>query len=83
MLTAEEFVRLSIQDQVALVLGNGTELLDRIFVDNIVKLYMLNGFYVEIWYQQIANRIKKVNVVELNDVIHLYENRINISDLFK
>ncbi len=83
MLTAEEFTNLSIQDQVEILLGHATELLERIFIDNIVKLYMLNDFYVEIWYQQISNRIKKVEVVELNQVIHLYENTINISDLFK
>ncbi len=83
MLTADEFQRMSVQDQLTTVLGEGTELLERIFLDNIVKLYLLGNLYIEIWYQQTTNRIKKVDVVELNDVIHQYENRINISDLFK
>ncbi len=83
MLTAEMFSKLSLQEQVDTVLDSGKELLDRIFVDNIVRLYHLGNFYVEIWYQQTTNRITRVGVVELDDVIHLYESQINISDLFR
>lgn len=83
MLTAERFSQLSINDQVTTALSNGQELLERIFVNNIIKLYQLDGFYVEIWYQQITNRITRVGVVSLDDVIHLYESQINIADLFR
>ncbi len=83
MLTAERFSQLSINDQVTTALSNGQELLERIFVNNIIKLYLLDGFYVEIWYQQITNRITRVGVVNIEDVLHLYENQINITDLFR
>lgn len=83
MLTPEQFTKLSVQEQVTSVLGNGNELLERIFVDNVVKLFQLENFYVEIWYQQTTNRIIRVSVVQLEDVVHLYESQINISDLFK
>lgn len=83
MLTAERFSQLSINDQVTTALSNGQELLERIFVNNIIKLYQLDGFYVEIWYQQITNRITRVGVVSPDDVIHLYESQINIADLFR
>ena len=83
MLTTEQFAKLSVQEQVTSVLGNGNELLERIFVDNVVKLFQLENFYVEIWYQQTTNRIIRIGVVQLEDVVHLYEGQINISDLFK
>jgi len=83
MLTAERFSQLSINDQVTTALSNGQELLERIFVNNIIKLYLLDGFYVEIWYQQITNRITRVGVMNIEDVLHLYENQINITDLFR
>ncbi len=66
-----------------MVLSNGTELLDRIYVYYVVRLYYIGDLYVEIWYQQLSNRIDKVQVVEIDDVIHLYESQINISDLFR
>jgi hypothetical protein len=83
MITVEKFVLMPVEEQVTLLLGQGIELMDRIYIYYVVKLYRLNDFYVEIWYQQTTNRIDRVIVVELDDVIHLYESQINISDLFK
>ncbi len=83
MLTAENFKKLPLEEQVTTLLGQGQELLERIYIYYVVKLYFLEDFYVEIWYQQTTNRIDKVIVVQLDDVIHLYESQINISDLYK
>jgi hypothetical protein len=55
----------------------------RIYMFYTVKLFRLNDFFVEIWYSQMSNKIDKVLVVDLDDVIHLYEKNIDISDLFK
>lgn len=82
-MTIQEFSNLPVQEQVSVVLSNGTELLDRIYVYYVVRLYYIGDLYVEIWYQQLSNRIDKVQVVEIDDVIHLYESQINISDLFR
>jgi hypothetical protein len=82
-MNVQEFRSLPVQEQVSAVLSNGTELLDRIYVYYVVKLYHFDDLYVEIWYQQLSNRIDKVQVVEIDDVIHLYESQINISDLFR
>ncbi|PKP02130.1 MAG: hypothetical protein CVU14_04035 [Bacteroidetes bacterium HGW-Bacteroidetes-9] len=82
MLSADEFSKLSLEEQVTTLLGNGSELLERIYIYYVIKLYSLSGFFVEIWYQQTTNRIDRVIVVQLSDVIHLYESQINISDLY-
>ncbi|HPG33955.1 MAG: hypothetical protein H6541_04485 [Lentimicrobiaceae bacterium] len=82
MITVEEFNLMSVHERVTNVLAHGTELLERIYVFYVVKLYALGNFYVEIWYHQTTNRIDRVNSVKLDDVLHLYESQINISDLF-
>lgn len=82
MLSADEFSKLSLEEQVTTLLGNGSELLERIYIYYVIKLYSFSGFFVEIWYQQTTNRIDRVIVVQLSDVIHLYESQINISDLY-
>ena len=78
-----EFENMQLNEKVALLFGRGNELLERIFMYYIVKLYRLENLDVEIWYHQTMHRIDKVIVVDLDDVIHLYEKQINISDLFK
>jgi uncharacterized protein YaeQ len=82
-MTPLEFSGLPIEKKVHIILNEGREVLDRIFMFYIVKLYTYNDLYIEIWYQQIGNKIDKVQVVELDDVLHLYEKQINIKDLFK
>ena len=82
MLSYHQFNNMSVQEQITTVLGQGIELLERIYVYYIIKLYKLDNLYVEIWHKQTTNRIDRVRLVELDEVIHLYEGQINISDLF-
>ena len=72
-----------VDEKVTTVLGRGIELLERIYVYYIIKLYKLDDLFVEIWYKQTTSRIDKVELVELDDVVHLYESQINISDLYR
>jgi hypothetical protein len=77
-----EFLALSHQEKVELLFDDGRELMNRIYVFYNIKLFSLFDFYVEIWYKQTTNKIDKVIVVKLDDVVHLYESQINIQDLF-
>ena len=72
-----------LEEQITTVLGQGMELLDRIYVFYTIKLYKLDELFIEIWYKQTTSRIDKVIVVDLDNVVHLYESQINISDLFR
>ncbi|MDY0101809.1 MAG: hypothetical protein RBS07_02665 [Lentimicrobium sp.] len=83
MITDQQFIKMPVEEQVTTVLGRGVELLDRIYIYYIVKLYKLDDLFVEIWYKQTTSRIDKVELVQMDDVIHLYERHINISDLFR
>lgn len=77
-----EFNALSQLEKVTLVLEQGKELMNRIFLFYNIKLYSLSGFYIEIWYKQTTNKIDKLIVVELDEVAHFYESQINIQDIF-
>jgi hypothetical protein len=83
MITDQQFIKMPVEEQVTTVLGRGVELLDRIYIYYIVKLYKLDDLFVEIWYKQTTSRIDKVELVQMDDVVHLYERQINISDLFR
>jgi len=66
----------------SLVLDQGQEVMNRIYLFYNIKLYLFSGIYVEIWYKQTTNKIDKLIVVELADVMHLYESQINIQDIY-
>ncbi len=82
-MTIDQFMALPAPRRASLVLIKGKELMFRVYMFYTVKLFHLSDFFVEIWYSQTSNKIDKVMVVDLDDVIHLYEKNIDISDLFK
>ncbi len=83
MISRKEFIELSLLERAGAVLEHGQELISRIYVFYIVKLYCMGDFYVELWYRQNGNKIDKIELVELDDVIHYYEKEIDLSDLFR
>lgn len=82
MITRFEFDNADNVDRLAMIFDAGTEVVTRIFAYYSIKLYVLKDFYVEVWYRQSLNSIDKIQRVELNDVFHLYEKSIDISDLY-
>jgi len=81
-MSIDEFMSLPKPDRVHLVLTQGMELMHRIYLYYTIKLYQYSGFFVEIWYLQISNTIDKISIVDIKDVMHLYEKEIEIKDLF-
>jgi len=82
-MTVDEFMALPAHARASLVLNEGKELMDRIYIFYIIKLFAFSGMFVELWYKPASNKIDKVIIVEMEDVLHLYEKNIDISDLFK
>ncbi len=82
-MTQQDFDKLPLLDQAQIVLDQGIEVMNRIYLYYQIRLYSLNDFYTEIWYRQIGNKIDFVKSLNTDDVNHLYGREIDISDLFK
>jgi len=82
-MTRTQFSELSINEKIELVIENGTEILNRIFLFYVIRLYSIDDFYVEVWYKTSTNKIDRVEPVQIEDIFHLYERSIDIEDLFR
>lgn len=82
-MTIDEFMSLPKPERVHRVLTQGSELMHRIYIYYTIKLFQYSDFFVEIWYLPSSNKIDKIRIVDIEDVLHLYENEIDISDLFR
>ena len=78
---SDEFSKLTIFRQVELLFEKGQHVLSRIFLFYNVHLYTLAGFYAEIWYRQADNKIERVVILDESDVLNLYDNQIDLSDI--
>lgn len=82
-MSIDEFMSLPKPERVHRVLTQGSEFMHRIYVYYTIKLFLYSGFFVEIWYLPASNKIDKIKIVDIEDVLHLYEKQIDITDLFK
>lgn len=82
-MTKIQFSELTLTEKIELVIEDGTEVLNRIFLFYVIRLYSIDDFYVEVWYKTSSNKIDRVESIEIDDVFHLYEKSIDIEDLFK
>jgi len=83
LISIDDFLSLPKPERVHRVLTQGTELMHRVYIYYTIKLFRFSGFLVEIWYLPSSNKIDKIRIVDMEDVLHLYENEIDISDLYK
>lgn len=83
LLSIDDFLSLPKPERVHRVLTQGTELMHRISDCYTIKLYKFSSFFVEIWYLPSSNKIDKIRIMDMEEVLHLYEKEIDISDLYK
>jgi hypothetical protein len=82
-MTKTQFAELTLNDKIELIIDQGSELLNRVFLFYVIRLYNIDEFYVEVWYKTSSNKIDRIDPVEIDDVFYLYERSIDIDDLFK
>ena len=82
-MTRTQFTEKTLNEKIELVIDQGTEILNRIFLFYVIRLYQVDDFYVEVWYKTSTNKIDRVEPIEIDNVFHLYEKSIDIEDLFK
>ncbi len=80
--TRDTFNQIPAKEKVRLTFEEGQEIMARIYLYYTIKLFQLGPLFVEVWYRPHHNRIDKVEAVVLEEVIHLYEKEIDISDIF-
>ncbi len=74
----QEFDTLSINDKADLVWEQGEFIADRYYYNQILGLWAMKGFYVEMFYSQDENRITKIERVTDEKVLERYIDEMDI-----
>ncbi len=77
----KDFAILPLKEKVYLVFEHGNEVAVRQFLYFNIKLYTLFGFFAEVWYIPNNNKIEKVDVLTTDEILTLYKNEFDISEL--
>ena len=82
MITLERFILLSLAERLHYVFNHGNELFSKKEHQYLIKLYVLDNIYVEVWFQVAKNKIEKVVALNEEEVLLKYGELIDISDIF-
>ncbi len=76
-----EFEKAPLREKVYQVLQTGKPITNRQFLHYHIRLYAFSDFFVELWYVPASNKIDRVEIMSLDEVLNLYKNAFDISDL--
>jgi len=82
MITRDKFDVLPAVEKVHTVFEFGEEIDRRVNGDLRIKLYLVNDFYVELFYNATRLQIGRMISLSLEEVAELYNDHIDISDVF-
>ncbi len=78
-----DFDRFPLKEKVYRVLESGRPIADRLFLYFQIRLYTFGDFFVEVWYIPSTNKIDRIESLDIDDVLKIYDSKFNISDLLK
>jgi hypothetical protein len=79
----KDFSNLPLKEKVYLIFEHGNEVASRQFLYFNIKLYTLLGLFAEVWYVPSGNKIEKVEALTTDEILNLYKNEFDISELLK
>jgi len=82
VITALDFQNLTEDLKSYVLLNNGQHIAERNYSIYSIQLYAVYGFFVEVYYLQGSDEIDQILAVNSNEVLELYLEDINITDLY-
>jgi hypothetical protein len=76
-----QFENLALKEKVYLILEQGKAVSTRQFLFYQITLYGFSDYFAEIWYIPATNKIDKVELITLDEILQLYQNDFDISSL--
>ncbi len=76
-----EFEQAPLKEKVYQVLQSGKSITSRQFLHYHIRLYAFSDFFVELWYVPASNKIDRVESMLLDEMLHVYKNSFDITDL--
>ena len=83
LISADDFQVLMLNEKAQLIFELGEEFYHYFNETNLIKLYILFDFFIEVMYLPQNNKIKQIDVITDSYLTEKYISNIDISDLFK
>lgn len=79
----EEFIKLSFEDKTEFLWKYAEIVSEKVYYECNITLFLLDGFYVEVFYNRILNEIVGIEIQENNQILYEYVKDLNLNEIVK
>jgi hypothetical protein len=79
----EEFIKMTMQDQLNYLWNYGEILFEKVYYDCNISLFLLDNFYVEVFFNRVQNEVVSVEVQDNKQILYEYVKNISLDELIK
>ncbi|MBA3680988.1 MAG: hypothetical protein H0W73_07445 [Bacteroidetes bacterium] len=82
-MTKEEFIKLTFEDKTEFLWKYAEIVSEKVYYECNITLFLLDGFYVEVFYNRILNEIVGIDIQESDQILYEYVKDLNLDEIVK
>jgi len=79
----EEFIKLSFEDKAEFLWKYAEIISEKVYYECNITLFLLDGYYVEVFYNRILNEIVGIEIQENDQILYEYVKDLNLDEIVK
>ncbi|MBA2612721.1 MAG: hypothetical protein H0U95_12155 [Bacteroidetes bacterium] len=79
----EEFIKLTFEDKTEFLWKYAEIVSEKVYYECNITLFLLDGFYVEVFYNRILNEIVGINIQESDQILYEYVKDLDLKEIEK
>lgn len=79
----EEFIELTFEDKTEFLWKYAEIVSEKAYYECNITLFLLDGFYVEVFYNRILNEIVGIEIQENDQILYEYVKDLNLDEIVK
>lgn len=80
-MTKHDFIKLSLSERVEFLWKSGEVIAEKVYYDCNITLFLLDSFYVEVFFDRVRNEMEGIAVQESNDILYAYIKELDLEEL--
>ena len=77
----EDFIKLSLEDRIEFLWKYGEVIAEKAYYDCNITLFLLNSFYVELFFDRVRSEMESIAIQENTDILYAYIKELDLQEL--
>ena len=79
----EEFIKLTFEEKTEFLWNDGEIISEKVYYDCNITLFLVENFYVEVFFNRIQNEIVSIEIQEHEQILYEYVKNLDLNEIEK